>query len=59
MGWHPAQPRQGLCVGTEEAMENCRTMGTQLERTVTSDLLLPEPELCQGWCPSAQRGVSS
>lgn len=42
-GCHSAQPRQGLRVGTEE---HCRTMGTQLERTGSSDLL-PEPELCQ------------
>lgn len=54
MGWHPAQPRQGLSVGTEGAVEKCRSVGTQLERTVCSDLLLPEPELCQVWCQSAR-----
>lgn len=51
MGWHPVQPRQGLCVGTGQGLETCRT---EPEGTVPSGLMLAEPELCQAWCQSAQ-----
>lgn len=35
-------------------LETCRTAGTELEGTVSSDLMLAEPELCQACCQSAR-----
>lgn len=40
MGWHPVQPWQGLCMGAAGGLETCRTTRTELERTVSLDLML-------------------
>lgn len=50
MGWHPAQLRQGLCMGAGDPQDH----RTEPEGMVPSGLVLAEPKLCQAWCQSAQ-----